>query len=89
MSISCPYRVSVEIMIALGVADAIVDLVETGSTLVANKLRVLNDIGNYETVLLQNEKAKNSELADLVVRRMEGVVIARSWTLFGIQCANL
>ncbi len=30
---------SVEIMIALGVADAIVDLVETGSTLAANQLR--------------------------------------------------
>ncbi|MGE0609346.1 MAG: ATP phosphoribosyltransferase, partial [Pirellulales bacterium] len=31
---------SVEVMIALGVADAIVDLVETGSTLAANRLRV-------------------------------------------------
>ena len=33
---------SVEIMITLGVADAIVDLVETGSTLAANRLRVLD-----------------------------------------------
>ncbi|HZZ73223.1 MAG TPA: ATP phosphoribosyltransferase, partial [Pirellulales bacterium] len=41
---------SVEIMIALGVADAIVDLVETGSTLAANRLRILEDIGKYETV---------------------------------------
>ena len=36
---------SVEIMIALGVADAIVDLVETGSTLAANRLRVLDETG--------------------------------------------
>ncbi len=35
---------SVEIMIALGVADAIVDLVETGSTLAANRLRVLAEV---------------------------------------------
>src|SRR5687768_15920007 len=34
---------SVEIMIALGVADAIVDLVETGSTLAANRLRILDE----------------------------------------------
>lgn len=72
---------SVEIMITLGVADAIVDLVETGSTLAANNLRVLTEIGRYETVLIQNKARRESELADRVVRRLEGVVIARSWSL--------
>jgi ATP phosphoribosyltransferase len=72
---------SVEIMITLGVADAIVDLVETGSTLAANNLRVLAEIGRYETVLIQNKARRESDLADRVVRRLEGVVIARSWSL--------
>ena len=72
---------SVEIMIALGVADAIVDLVETGSTLAANKLRILTDIGQYETVLIQNRERYNAEVADRVVRRLEGVVIARDYSL--------
>jgi ATP phosphoribosyltransferase len=72
---------SVEIMIALGVADAIVDLVETGSTLAANQLRILDEIGRYETVLIQNREKRNSELADRIVRRIEGVVIARSYSL--------
>lgn len=72
---------SVEIMIALGVADAIVDLVETGSTLAANQLRVLDEIGRYETILIQNKDRRNAELADRVVRRLEGVVIARSYSL--------
>jgi ATP phosphoribosyltransferase len=72
---------SVEIMITLGVADAIVDLVETGSTLAANRLRVLADIGKYESILIQNKARRESELADRVVRRLEGVVIARSWSL--------
>jgi ATP phosphoribosyltransferase len=72
---------SVEIMITLGVADAIVDLVETGSTLAANRLRVLAEIGKYESVLIQNPARRESELADRVVRRLEGVVIARSWSL--------
>lgn len=72
---------SVEIMISLGVADAIVDLVETGSTLAANRLRVLTDIGNYETVLVQNPLKRNAKMADRIVRRLEGVVIARDYSL--------
>ncbi len=72
---------SVEIMITLGVADTIVDLVETGSTLAANRLRVLTELGKYESVLIQNKARRVSDLADRVVRRLEGVVIARSWSL--------
>ncbi len=72
---------SVEIMIGLGVADAIVDLVETGSTLAANQLRILTDIGEYETVLIQNPKNRDPAMADRVVRRLEGVVIARDYSL--------
>lgn len=72
---------SVEIMIALGVADAIVDLVETGSTLAANHLRILTDIGNYETVLIQNPRTRHATICDRVVRRLEGVVIARDYSL--------
>jgi ATP phosphoribosyltransferase len=72
---------SVEVMIALGVADAIVDLVETGSTLAANRLRILDEIGKYETVLVQNPATRETELCDRVVRRLEGVVIARSYSL--------
>ena len=72
---------SVEVMINLGVADAIVDLVETGSTLAANRLRVLDEIGRYETVLIQNSEQRHADLADRVVRRIEGIVIARSYSL--------
>ena len=72
---------SVEIMIMLGVADAIVDLVETGSTLAANRLRVLEEIGRYETVVVQNQRATDAALADRIVRRLEGIVIARSYSL--------
>lgn len=72
---------SVEIMIGLGVAEAIVDLVETGSTLAANQLRILTDIGSYETVLIQNPRTRHSGLCDRVVRRLEGVVIARDYSM--------
>ena len=82
---------SVEIMIALGVAEAIVDLVETGSTLAANQLRILDEIGRYETVLIQNHARRHAELADRIVRRVEGVVIARSYSLleYNVRRAKL
>jgi ATP phosphoribosyltransferase len=72
---------SVEIMISLGVADAIVDLVETGSTLAANQLRILEIIGQYETVLIQSPNCRDIATADRIVRRLEGVVIARDFSL--------
>lgn len=75
---------SVEIMITLGIADAVVDLVETGSTLAANRLRIMDEIGNYQTILIQNRTLSDAEhvaLADRVVRRLEGVVIARDYSL--------
>jgi ATP phosphoribosyltransferase len=68
-------------MIALGVADAIVDLVETGSTLAANRLNILDELGRYEAALVQNPATRHTQLADRVVRRLEGVVIARSYSL--------
>jgi len=79
---------SVEVMVALGVADAIVDLVETGSTLAANGLRILDEIGQYETVLIQGPNLKNPTLADRIVRRIEGVVIAREYTLLEYNIAR-
>ncbi len=82
---------SVEVMIALGIADAIVDLVETGSTLAANRLRILDEIGRYETVLIQNPKTPHGTIADRVTRRLEGVVIARSYSLleYNVSAENL
>lgn len=72
---------SVEVMISLGVADCIVDLVETGSTLAANRLEILDEIGAYETVVIENSTHSFSELSDRVRRRLEGVVIARAYSL--------
>lgn len=72
---------SVEVMISLGVADAIVDLVETGSTLAANQLQILTEIGHYESVLIQNHRCRDVATADRIVRRLEGIVIARDYSV--------
>lgn len=72
---------SVEVMIQLGIADGIVDLVETGSTLAANRLRILEEIGQYETVLIQNDRCHDPQTAQRVIRRLEGVTIARDYSM--------
>ncbi|MCH2182926.1 MAG: ATP phosphoribosyltransferase [Mariniblastus sp.] len=83
-----PLSGSVEVMIQLGVADAIVDLVETGSTLAANQLKILTEIGSYESVLIQRPGMESSDLVNRVVRRLEGVVIARSYSLLEYNIAR-
>jgi ATP phosphoribosyltransferase len=82
---------SVEVMISLGVADAIVDLVETGSTLAANRLKILTELGQYETILIQNKSCRDTATADRIVRRLQGVVIARDYSLleYNIPRAHL
>ena len=39
------------------------------------------NLGRYEAVLIQNPATEHTQLADRVVRRLEGVVIARSYSL--------
>ncbi len=76
-------RGSVEITPALGVADAIADLVSTGSTLLLNDLRPLETIYESEAVLiangltLQNEKKKI--LVDKLLMRFKGVLSAQAY----------
>ncbi len=67
-------------------AEAIVDLVETGSTLAANQLRILDEIGKYETLLVQNKEKRHAELADRVVRRLEGVVLPAVIRYWNTMC---
>ncbi|MDA3901102.1 MAG: ATP phosphoribosyltransferase [Spirochaetes bacterium] len=83
---------SVEIMVALGLADAIVDIVETGDSLRDNQLKVFSDIGSYQTVLIaNNDFAKQSQMTDLITRRVEGILVATRYTIleYNIDSKNL
>jgi ATP phosphoribosyltransferase len=72
---------SVEIMIALGLADAIVDLVQSGDTLRENGLRVMQHISSTQAVLIANPKPRDAKLCAILRRRLEGVLTARQYTL--------
>jgi ATP phosphoribosyltransferase len=80
---------SVEITVRLGAADAIVDLVETGSTLAANNLEIAAEIGSYQSVLIQNPNSAHQETIERIARRLEGVIIARSWSLLEYNIPRL
>jgi len=72
---------SVEIMVALGLADAIVDLVDSGDTLRDNGLEVIETIAPTQAILIQSKKPRDIKLCNVVVRRLEGVLTAQQYTL--------
>ncbi len=74
---------SVEITPALGIAQAIVDLTSTGSTLALNDLRILTKIYDSESMLVVNEKAisKNGKkvLLEKLMTRFNSVLSAKNY----------
>ncbi|MCR1781431.1 ATP phosphoribosyltransferase [Nocardioides carbamazepini] len=72
---------AVETSIQLGVADAIADVVETGSTLRAAGLEVFGDvILESEGVMITREGADPGAL-EVFTRRLQGVLVARAYVM--------
>ena len=74
---------AVETAVNLGVADAIADVVETGSTLRAAGLAVFGEpILRSEAVLVSRRGSQPPDPAvDVLVRRLQGVLVARQYVL--------
>jgi ATP phosphoribosyltransferase len=73
---------AVEVSIALGVADVVADVVETGTTLRHAGLEVFGDpILTSEAVLIRRSGAEESAAVDQFVRRLKGVLTAREYVL--------
>jgi ATP phosphoribosyltransferase len=70
---------AVEVAPRLGLADAIVDLVSTGSTLAMNGLRAIGDLLASEAILLTNPQAvrQRPEELDGIVTMLGSVLAAR------------
>lgn len=76
---------SVEAAPSLGLADAIVDLVSTGSTLALNDLQILQKVYDSEAVLIANTKSctqknKKDDIKKLLTR-FKGVLSASQYKL--------
>lgn len=72
---------SVEITPALGIADGIVDLASTGSTLALNDLKILEKIYDSQAVLIVNEKISKSKkiMIDSLLMRFKAVIMAKNY----------
>ena len=61
---------SVEITPALGMADAIVDLVATGRTLALNNLRVIEKIYDSQAILIAGNKTNLSDKKQILMQKL-------------------
>lgn len=78
---------AVETSIQLGVADVIADVVETGTTLRQAGLRVIGEpILRSEAVLVRRVGAATEPGFDQLVRRLQGVLVARRYVLMDYDC---
>lgn len=67
---------SVEVACALGLADGIVDLVETGTTMRAAGLEMVTTVMETETVLIKNKSTKNEALVARILKRIQGYLLS-------------
>jgi ATP phosphoribosyltransferase len=73
---------AVETAITLGVADVIADVVETGTTLRQQGLEVFGDpILRSEAVLIQRRDSVAPGALEVLTRRLQGVITARSYVM--------
>jgi ATP phosphoribosyltransferase len=73
---------AVETAVRLGVADVIADVVSTGTTLRQAGLEIFGEpILESEAVLVRRRGAATSAAVDQMVRRLQGVIVARTYVL--------
>jgi len=72
---------SVEAACALGVADGIVDLVESGETMKAAGLKPIDTVISSTAVLVKSKHPTNPQLVDLIASRIRGVISAQKHVL--------
>ncbi|PHH77800.1 hypothetical protein CDD80_181 [Ophiocordyceps camponoti-rufipedis] len=72
---------SVEAACALGVADGIVDLVESGETMRAAGLKAVDTVLDSMAVLIKSRAPSNQAMIDLITSRIRGVITAQKYVL--------
>ncbi|KAJ8599565.1 hypothetical protein CTAYLR_004652 [Chrysophaeum taylorii] len=82
---------SVEAACGLGLADAVVDLVETGTTMKAAGLEEVAVVMHTQTVLIANPHAVSAELVETVRKRIAGYLTATTWVMctYNVHRENL
>ncbi|GKY96971.1 hypothetical protein MPSEU_000656000 [Mayamaea pseudoterrestris] len=80
---------SVEAACSLGLADAVVDLVETGTTMKAAGLEIVADVLETQAVLIANpHHVEHQDLVDLIKARLTGWITAKQYSMLIYNIAN-
>ncbi|WP_328295937.1 ATP phosphoribosyltransferase [Kineococcus sp. NBC_00420] len=78
---------AVETAVALGIADVIADVVETGTTLRAAGLEIFGEpIMSSEATLVRRADAPLDPAVEVLVRRLRGVLVARQYVMVDYDC---
>jgi len=82
---------SVEAACGLGLADAVVDLVETGTTMRAAGLEVVADIMSTECVLIQSPQSQYGDVINVLLKRIDGFQTATKYQMitYNVQRVKL
>lgn len=72
---------SVEASCGLGLADAVVDLVETGTTMKAAGLEVVGTVLETESVLITNPNSKHKDIVELLKHRIDGYITSKKYMM--------
>ncbi|KAI9674406.1 MAG: ATP phosphoribosyltransferase (ATP-PRTase) (ATP-PRT) [Caeruleum heppii] len=72
---------SVEAACALGVADGIVDLVESGETMKAAGLKAIATVVDSSAILVKSKHPSDPKLVQLIASRIQGVITAQQYVL--------
>lgn len=82
---------SVEAACALGVADGIVDLVESGETMRAAGLKAIATVVESTAVLIRSKHPSDPKLVDIIANRIRGVITAQKYVLctYNVERKNL
>jgi ATP phosphoribosyltransferase len=80
---------AVENAVRLGVADAVADVVATGTTLKQAGLAIIGDpIFTSQSVLISRSNIEDQNAVDVFVRRLQGVITARAYVLVDYDIPN-
>lgn len=72
---------SVEASCGLGLADGIVDLVETGTTMKAAGLEIVATVLETESVLITNPNSQHKSMVELLKHRIEGYITSKKFVM--------
>lgn len=77
---------SVEAACGLGLADAIVDLVETGTTMKAAGLDIVEEVFSTEAIIFRRAGGAKSDLIQLIMKRLSGYMTSQRYVMLSYNC---